>query len=121
MFETVLDISLSAVMSLISALIVYFLLEKKAEKTIEKYKNQLKNEAEQWLNSDNGQKAIYSIGAIIGNGAKAGLGINARSGKFKIENLVGEIASKWIQERFIPQQQQQSQQKRSTSNNLNIQ
>jgi len=121
MFETVLDISLSAVMSLISALIVYFLLEKKAEKTIEKYKKELKIEAESWLNSDNGQKAIYSIGAIIGNGAKAGFGISTRGGKFKLENLVSEIAGKWIQERFIPQGNQTMQQKRSSSNNLNIQ
>lgn len=100
---------INSVITILSAFIVYYLFEKKAEKTINFYKNQLKNEAETWLNSESGQKAIYSIGAIIGNGAKAGIGIKTSGGKFKFENLIAEIAGRFIQDRISPNIPQESQ------------
>lgn len=47
------------------------------------------------------QKRLFAIGGIIGQGIKTGAGINAKGGKFKIENLLGEVAGKWIEQTFL--------------------
>lgn len=36
------------------------------------------------------QKRLYMAGVIVGNGVKQGIGITAKGGKFKFENLIGE-------------------------------
>jgi len=36
------------------------------------------------------QKKLYLLGAILGNGIKSGIGINAKGGKFKFEDLIGQ-------------------------------
>jgi len=56
----------------------------------------IKDEVEKWLNSEAGVKALHSIGSIIGNGAISGAGIPKTSGKFKWQNLIGDIASQFI-------------------------
>lgn len=57
----------------------------------------IKNDLETWLNSETGQKALYSIGGLIGHGAVAGSRIQKTGGKFKWENLLGDIVSQYIQ------------------------
>lgn len=64
--------------------------------TVETLKIDVKRDLETWLNSETGQKAIFSIGAIIGNGAKAGFGIGTKGGKFKWQDLAAEVAREWI-------------------------
>lgn len=32
---------------------------------------------------------VYSIGLLIGNGAKSGVGLTTKGGKFKLEDLIG--------------------------------
>ncbi len=85
---------------LLGTLIATFILEFRAKKLINQYKKELKQEAEAWLNSETGQKAIFQIGAIIGNGAKAGLGMTTKSGKFRWQDLAGQVLSQWIQGRM---------------------
>jgi len=60
-------------------------------------KGLIKGDLEKWLNSETAQKALYSIGGLIGNGAASGLGIQKGSGKFKWQNLVGDLATQFIQ------------------------
>ena len=113
-------------MSIISAFIVYYLFKKTAKKEVETIKKDLKNEISGWLNSETGQKAIYSIGALIGNGAKAGIGMKNTSGKFKWDNLLGQIVGTYVQNKVIPSlgglsgQTNTSTVKPSSSNDLNI-
>jgi len=64
--------------------------------TIESLKIDVKRDLETWLNSETGQKAIFAIGAIIGNGAKAGFGIGKKGGKFKWEDLMANIFEEYI-------------------------
>jgi len=44
--------------------------------------NSAKNYAEEWINSETGQKAIYQLGQLAGNGAKSALTGKAGSGKY---------------------------------------
>ena len=59
-----------------------------------------KADVEKWINSETGQKAFYSVGALIGNGAKAGIGLSGGRGKFKSEDVVAQIAGSFIENRF---------------------
>lgn len=47
-------------------------------------------------NNEELQKNIYAIGGLIGNGAKNGLGIAPKSGRFKWQDLIGELAVGFI-------------------------
>jgi len=49
-------------------------------------------ELPKFMAKDEVRQFIYSIGVLIGNGAKAGAIGNAGKGKFKFENLLGDIA-----------------------------
>ena len=40
---------------------------------------------------DDVRQFIYSIGVLIGNGAKSGIGLSKTGGKFKWEDLLGQI------------------------------
>jgi len=67
-------------------------------------KGLIKADLENWLNSETAQKALYQLGGLIGNGAASGLGIQKGSGKFKWQNLVGELATNFISGKLkIPQ------------------
>jgi hypothetical protein len=35
------------------------------------------------------QQFVYSIGVLVGNGAKSGVGLSTKTGKFKFEDLIG--------------------------------
>jgi hypothetical protein len=57
------------------------------------------------------QKKIYFLGGILGNGLKAGIGLNKIGGKFKWEDMAGQLLGGWLQKTFLggteenPQQQ----------------
>ena len=55
------------------------------------------------------QKKIYTIGGIIGNGVRAGVGIGGKSGKFKMEDLFGQVISGFVG-KMLPGGMQQEQQ-----------
>ena len=42
------------------------------------------------------QKKVYIVGAILGNGIKSGIGIGKTSGKFKMEDLIGIVVSRFL-------------------------
>ena len=71
--------TLKDIMELIPALI----LEQKAV---------LKHELEEWLNSEKGTKALYAIGALVAQGAKDSMPFISKGGKFKWQDLIGQIA-----------------------------
>lgn len=102
MFEILLNASISAIITTLSLVIGYYVLSKKAEKMIETQKILIKNDVGKWLNSETGQKALYSIGALIGNGARTGIGLQTKTGKFKLQDLIGQIAGQYIQSKVIP-------------------
>lgn len=96
MFEYI----LTAVIVALSTFIGVWYIQRKAEILIENTKYDIKEEVKTWLNSEVGQKALFTVGAIIGNGAKSGFGISAKSGKFKWQDLLGQIAGNYIQNTF---------------------
>jgi hypothetical protein len=63
-------------------------------------KRDIKNEVYAMLDSiqtdEEIQKALYSIGALISQGAKGGFGLNKKSGKFSLQDLVLQIAGQYI-------------------------
>lgn len=117
---TMLETIISSLISTITLVIAYIYTQRMIKNTVENIKRELKLELETWLNSENGQKAIYSIGAIIGNGAKSGFGLQTKGGKFKWQDLVGQIASQYIQQKFIPQQRFPRGAESTPSTSLNI-
>jgi len=96
MFE-VFNLVYSGVISILSALLIYYIASKKVEKTIDFYKKQLKDEAEKWINSETGAKALYGIGMMIGQGAKQSIGIGSTGGKFKWQDLLAQVGIQWAQ------------------------
>lgn len=47
------------------------------------------------------QKNIYTLGALIGNGAISGAGINKpSSGKFKLQDVIGQVIGQFIQSKI---------------------
>ena len=78
----------------------------------------LKEEMEEYARSNEGAKLIYGIGALIGNGARQGLGIQTGKGKFKFEDLFAQIASGFVQQYLGSEQKTPPQP--SERGNLNI-
>ncbi len=50
---------------------------------------------------DDLQKEVYSIGALIGNGVKSGIGFTKSGGKFGFKDIMAQIASGFIN-KYIP-------------------
>jgi len=99
MLETIMGGVISGLMLLIGTMYI----SKKLEKTIESEKKKAKTEIQAWLNSENGQKALFTIGAIIGNGAKSGFGLTQKTGKFKMEDLIGQIVGNYVLPKVLGQ------------------
>jgi len=60
--------------------------------------------------SEDGAKLLFSIGGLVGNGIKSGVGLNPRGGKFKWQDLLTGIAANWLENSgLIPQQAQSPQ------------
>lgn len=93
---------------IITSIILYATMKYLVPRMIEDTKNDIKDDIQEWLNTENGQKAIYLIGTLIGNGAKAGIGLSKGSGKFKMEDLIGQAIGSFLQGGMgglMPQQQ----------------
>jgi len=99
MLSSIEFVILNTIMSVLSAYIVYYMLSKKAEKTVNFYKNLLKNDAEAWLNSETGAKALYGIGMMIGQGAKQSIGIGTKGGKFKWKDMLIQMGLSYVQKK----------------------
>jgi hypothetical protein len=56
-------------------------------------------------NTDN-QKIIYSVGTLIGQGARVGAGFGGKPGKFNLEGIIGQFIGKIIGGNGEQQQQQ---------------
>jgi len=69
-----------------------------------------------FLHTEEGAKMFYGIGALIGNGAKAGFGLTKKSGKFRWEDLLMQIAGQYIG--FNPGQGEQTQPLNQSEPNL---
>jgi len=56
------------------------------------------------LESEEGQKLVYSIGVLLGNGIKSGVGFKGSRGKFKWQDLIGYTIAQFIQSKLPVQQ-----------------
>lgn len=63
-------------------------------------KRSMKHDIEEWLNSERGQKAIYTIGVLLGNAIKQGVGLGSSGGKLKLENIIGQAIAGFIQSKI---------------------
>ena len=89
---------------LIIAIIAYIAIVKYVPKMIENQKILIKNEIEEWLNSEKGQKAIFLIGGLAANGIKSGFNISGKSGKFKWQELAADIIDNLFRSKMNVQQ-----------------
>ena len=96
----------SALTVVMTPLLTYFVAKKVANDTI----NNVKDDVFDYLQTENGAKMLFSIGAMLGNGIKSGVGITKGTGKFKWQDIIGQIASQFIMQKFQPQQQPEQQQ-----------
>ncbi len=95
-FEIVVSITCLTVLIGIPYALFYIrkLLKTTVPNIIGEQKAALKRELEDWLNSEKGAKALYSIGVLIAQGAKDSLPFISKGGKFKWTDLIGQIAGK---------------------------
>ena len=92
--QAILSVVLSGVILSIPTYII-------AKREIENIKNSLFEDIEYYFNSEKGQKLIFSIGALIGNGAKSGIGLNLPKQKGGLEGFLMNIASQFIQNKLV--------------------
>jgi len=87
---------------------------------IETKQEELMQSGQDLLNSEEGQKLLYSIGALIGNGAMAGTGLKKKSGKFQWQDLAAQVVGSFIQKKVginpIPQNNPQIDRKPNIQN-----
>ena len=51
---------------------------------------------ENMLQYEDMQKALYTVGGLIGSGARKGLGIQKSSGKFSLTDIAIQIGAEWL-------------------------
>jgi len=68
---------------------------------IENEKEYIISDVENYLNSEKGQKNLFLIGGMLSNGMKTGLGLTAKGGKFKMEDLAAQLIGGFIQQKFL--------------------
>ena len=100
------EILISLCTVVMTPLLTYFVAKKVANDTI----NNVKDEVFDYLQTENGAKMLFGIGAMLGNGIKSGVGLQKGTGKFKWQDIIGQIASQFIMQKFQPQQQPEQQQ-----------
>lgn len=89
-----------SIMSYIMAKIMVKNVKKEAEPMIDKAYTQVFTKFRAFLNEEDGQKMIYSLGVLMGNGARTGLGIQKTGGKFKIQDLIMQGVGQYIQSKI---------------------
>ena len=74
-------------------------------------KRDMKEEVIDYIQSEEGAKMLYTIGAMVGNGAKSGFGLSRKGGKFGFQDLLMQVVGKYIggtiggQEQAAPEQE----------------
>lgn len=84
---------------LLSAILILFVLNKakNAVKDLFNVEKLLDSLLDYVNKNEDVQKRIYALGGLIGAGAKQGLGVGAGSGKFKWQDMIGQLIGGWIQ------------------------
>jgi len=94
----------NGLISIVSALIGGYVLSKiimrKAENSVLSMIEEKKEEAKEWLRSEDGSKFVYSVGALLAAGFKGGLGMQKSSGKSGLTGLLMEIAGSWLKSKI---------------------
>jgi hypothetical protein len=86
------------------------LMMRNAENTILAMLEEKKEDAKEWLASEQGAKFVYSVGALLAQGFKGGMGIQKQGGKFSFEGLLMNIAGQFLGKKFgVGGEQQQPQ------------
>lgn len=85
---------LGAIICLVIAILVYWLA--KSNKISDIITISIENVIRDVSEDVELQKKLYQLGGIMGNGVKSGLGLQTRGGKFKIEDLLMGLASKFL-------------------------
>lgn len=112
------SVALSVITTVLSGAVVGYVITKlsfrKMETVISAQKLLLKKEAQEWLNSETGQKALYMIGGLIAAGAKGGLIGQTPRGKGGFQGMIMDLIGNFIGNKISPgtalqPQQQQPQ------------
>jgi hypothetical protein len=100
MSESILGFASNAAITILSGAIVGYVIGKTMFKRMENYvaeqKAELKTELQAWLNSETGQKALYSIGGLIAAGAKGGLMTQTPRGKGGFQGMIIDLIGQFI-------------------------
>ena len=88
-----LDLAVTAVISFLSVVVGGLI-------TARFIKNSVKNEILDYISTEEGQKMIFTVGAIFANGAKSGFGMQKGAGKFSLTGLIGNVAGEYLQRMF---------------------
>lgn len=127
-----LDIVLTPVITVLTGSIVaYFMLKRLRKEAIsiafeiiETKQEEIMTASTEFLQSAEGQKLLYSLGALIGSGVMGGTGIQKKSGKFQWENLATQVIGSFLQSKTginpLPQNNPQLDQKPNNQNKVNV-
>jgi len=91
----------SIITALILVVFLLYTLKKTIPNMIENEKEYIISDVENYLNSEKGQKNLFLIGGMLSNGMKTGLGLTAKGGKFKMEDLAAQLIGGFIQQKFL--------------------
>jgi len=118
-----------AVISILSAVIGGFIVIKLAKRELKQevfneipvFIDEIKAYAEEWINGETGQKALWQIGGLIGNGAKSGFGLNKSGGKKGFEGLVVDLVGGFLKSKvpMLAQNNGETSQPQPQRQNLN--
>ena len=104
------EIIIMALGSICSPIATYII----AKKIMKDTKDDIIDEVFDIIQTEDGQKFLYSVGALIGNGIKTGVGISGKGGKFKLQDVLMSAVGQFIQSKIpiISGQGQQSSDER---------
>jgi hypothetical protein len=92
---------ITVVISVFSGAIVTYIIIKKMFNPLEI----LEESMDFLVNDSEMQKKIYVLGALIGNGIKSGVGLNPKTGKFKLDDLISMALASFFGNKLQTQQQ----------------
>lgn len=80
----------------------------------------MKTQAIAWLQTEQAAKLLYQVGGIIASGAKSGFGLTQKTGKFKMDDMIGQLIGGFIQKKFLGGEQQQSSQPQTEETKMTL-